>query len=255
MRKDGQGLKVELSLNPITHASVEGRYALAIIRDATERARLRARAEQAALLAERHRLARELHDVVAHGISVMVLLAGAARRTIERDPAEVRAVLATIEESGRLAMTEMCRLLDMLRHDEDETGALEPQPTLEGIEPLLAGLRATGMRVELRIEGERPELSPGLALSAYRIVQDSLTNAVKHAPNGRAEVVMRYQPAALEIEMRNEGSQPGASELTGGGRGLLGMRERAAMFSGAFESGPVAGGWRVWARLPIEAPG
>jgi len=256
-RKDGQEIAVELSLNPIRHAAVEGRFALAIVRDVTERARLRRGAERAAVLEERQRLSRELHDVVAHGLSVMVLQAGAARRIAAVDPARALAALAVIEASGRDAMAEMRRLLGVLREGADATPALDPQPGLEQLAALVGRVRAAGLRVELRREGEARPLPPGVNVSAYRVVQEALTNAVKYAPGGSARVRLRYRADAVEVEVRDDGGGRGEApaDLTGGGHGLLGMRERIALFGGELQAGRHGGGYRVRATLPLEDGG
>lgn len=250
LRRDGQEIAIELTLNPIRRATVEGRFALAIVRDVTERARLRARAAEAAVLEERQRLARELHDVVAHGLSVIVLQAGAARRVAATDPDRAGAALATIEQAGRDALVEMRRLLGVMRAGAES--ALDPQPGLDALDALIDRLRSAGLRVELRREG-LGRLPVGVDLSAYRIVQEALTNAVKHAPGARIEVALRQDGARLEVEVRDDGAaEPRPTEPPAGGHGLLGMRERVALFDGQLEAGPHGAGYRVRATLPLE---
>ena len=201
---------------------------------------------RAAVAEERARIARELHDVVAHAISVIVLQARGARHAEgeERDEA-----LAAIESTGADALTEMRRLLHMLRED-DEAVAMAPQPSLGQLEHFVAQVRDAGLPVELRIDGEPRELPPGVDVSAYRIVQEALTNALKHAGPARARVAVRYGDEALELEIEDTGA--GAKNGTGGGHGLLGMRERVAVFGGRLDTGPKSGGgYAVKARLPL----
>ncbi|MDX6398072.1 MAG: hypothetical protein QOJ43_1480 [Gaiellaceae bacterium] len=201
---------------------------------------------RAAVAEERARIARELHDVVAHAISVIVLQARGARHTegTERDDA-----LEAIESTGATALAEMRRLLHMLRAD-DEDVALAPQPSLAHLELLVAQVRDAGLPVDLHVEGERRELPPGVDVSAYRIVQEALTNALKHAGPARARVSVRFEPDALELEIADTGA--GSANGAGGGHGLAGMRERVAIFGGELASGPrPEGGFTINARLPL----
>ena len=221
-----------------------------VIRVRRERERLlvqeRDERAQAAVAEERGRIARELHDVVAHAISVIVLQARGARHA---DEAERNDALDAIESTGAKALAEMRRLLHMLRAD-DEAVALAPQPSLAQLEPLAAQVRDAGLPVELRIEGSPRELPPGVDVSAYRIVQEALTNALKHAGPARARVSIRYADDALELEIADTGS--GATNGAGVGHGLVGMRERVAVFGGELDSGPRdGGGFAVRARLPL----
>jgi signal transduction histidine kinase len=201
---------------------------------------------RAAVAEERARIARELHDVVAHAISVIVLQARGARHAegAERDEA-----LDAIETTGANALAEMRRLLHMLRED-DEAVAMAPQPSLEQLDHLVAQVRDAGMPVEVRVEGERRPLPPGVDVSAYRIVQEALTNALKHAGPARARVAIRFGDDALELEITDTGQGGGANGT--GGHGLVGMRERVAVFGGRLDSGPQSeGGYAVKARLPL----
>jgi len=201
---------------------------------------------RAAVAEERARIARELHDVVAHAISVIVLQARGARHAegAERDEA-----LDAIESTGATALVEMRRLLHMLRAGDEEV-ALAPQPSLANLEPLVSQVRDAGLSVELRVEGRQRELPPGIDVSAYRIVQEALTNALKHAGPARARVSVRYQDDALELEIADTGL--GSPNGPQGGHGLLGMRERVAVFGGELDSGPHEdGGFAVRARLPL----
>jgi signal transduction histidine kinase len=201
---------------------------------------------RAAVAEERARIARELHDVVAHAISVIVLQARGARHAEGEEREEA---LTAIESTGANALTEMRRLLHMLREDDD-TVAMAPQPSLGQLEHLVAQVRDAGLPVELRIDGEPRELPPGVDVSAYRIVQEALTNALKHAGPARARVAIRYGEEALELEIEDTGF--GTKNGTGGGHGLAGMRERVAVFGGRLDTGPNSGGgFAVRARLPL----
>ncbi|HEX6868229.1 MAG TPA: histidine kinase, partial [Candidatus Limnocylindrales bacterium] len=210
-----------------------------------------------AVFEERSRIARELHDVVSHHVSVIVIQAGAARRALDRRPEDAATAIEAIDASGRQALTEMRRMLGILGPTAalDADGEpLEPMPGLDRLGDLLASVRAAGLPVELAVTGERPPLDPGLELSAYRIIQEALTNTMKHAHGARARVTIAYAPTMLDIEVTDEGGT-GTTTLAGnaGGRGLVGMRERVAMFGGTFEAAPRPGGYRVRARLPIAA--
>ena len=204
---------------------------------------------------ERARIARELHDVVAHHVSVMVVQAAGARRVIEKDPALARDALEAVEQAGRTALDEMRRMLEVLRADEAGVG---PQPGLADLDRLVAQVRETGLPVELTFEGMDRPLPAGMDLAAYRIVQEALTNAVKHAGKATARVTVRHESEALDIEVTDDGRGAAAPLLAGaveGGHGLIGMRERVALYSGELETGPVfPGGYRVHARFPLEPP-
>ena len=206
---------------------------------------------RAAVAEERTRIARELHDVVAHAISMIVVQARGGRRSLATEPAEARAAFDSIEEAGAQALTEMRRLLGMLRND-DEQLALAPQPALRNLDTLVAQLREAGLSVEFSIEGEPTELPTGIDLSAYRIVQEALTNALRHAGPATARVIIRYRRDGLELEIVDTGS--GADDGDVAGRGLLGMRERAALYGGEVEAGQRrGGGFAVRARLPLDS--
>jgi signal transduction histidine kinase len=209
------------------------------------------REEQArvAVLEERTRIARELHDVVAHAISVIVLQARGARHALDADRDEARDAVDAIEETASQALREMRRLLGVLRAEGDEV-ALAPQPSLAHLDVLVTHVRDAGLPVDVRVEGSPRELAPAVDLSAYRIVQEALTNALKHAGPARARVVVRYGEDSVELEVADTGS--GAANGQGGGHGLAGMRERVALFGGQLESGPRGeGGFAVRARLPL----
>jgi signal transduction histidine kinase len=201
---------------------------------------------------ERRRIARELHDVVAHHVSVMSVLATGTRRALSRDPVAADEALATIEETGRVALREMRRLLVVLRTDAEPAGELEPQPGLPGIDSLLEQVREAGLPVELVTIGEPGRLDPGVALAVYRITQEALTNALKHAGPAAAEVRLSFtvKELAIEISDTGRGPRPGPRTL---GHGLLGMRERIALYGGSLRAGPrPGGGFRVFARIPLE---
>jgi signal transduction histidine kinase len=204
-----------------------------------------------AVAAERARVARELHDVVAHAVSVVVVQAQAGQRLVGRDDEGARSSLVAIEETARGALGEMRRLLGLLREAEGAT-ELTPQPSLRELEQLATQVRGAGLPVSIDVVGEPVPLPPGVELSAYRIVQEGLTNALKHARAANAIVRLRYAHRELEVEVTDDGRGRGGT--TDGGHGLDGMRERVALYGGVFESGPRAGGgWRLYARLPLEA--
>jgi len=211
----------------------------------------RALAEQA-VADERRRIARELHDVVAHHVSVMGVLATGARRVLTRDPAAADEALTTIEETGRTALREMRRLLTVLRTEAEPAAELEPQPGLAGIEALVEQIREAGLPVTLRISGAGTPLDPGVALTVYRIVQEALTNTLKHAGEATAEVRLDLDRSWLQLEVSDTGRGP---RPDGGriGHGLLGMRERVALYGGTLRTGPrPGGGFRVSARIPLD---
>ena len=206
---------------------------------------------RAAVAEERARISRELHDVVAHSVSVIVVQAQAAQRLLEGEQREARQALGSIETTGRQALTEMRRLLGILRRTEAEL-ALAPQPSLSQLDALIEQLRASGLPVEFRIEGEAKPLPPGVDLSAYRIVQEALTNSLKHAGPSHAQVVIHYRADELALEITDDGT--GNGEGGGAGQGLIGMRERVTLYGGVFESGRLeSGGYSVRARLPLDS--
>jgi signal transduction histidine kinase len=212
---------------------------------------------QAAVIVERGRIARELHDVIAHNVSMMVIQAGAAERVLDGDQPHVRGALGVIASTGRQTVDEMRTLLGVLRSERGLAG-LSPQPCLAGLDELIRGVREAGLPVTLRVDGEPCPLSQALDLSAFRIVQEALTNALKHAGPARAEVTIRYQPAAVELEIQDTGGRAAGQTAAGQGRepghGLVGMRERVAMFGGEFTAAPApSGGYLVRARLPLDA--
>jgi signal transduction histidine kinase len=207
-------------------------------------------AAREAVVDERARIARELHDAIAHDVSLIVVQAGAERRALD-DESQTKEVLETVEQIGRGALTEMRRLVGMLR-SSDGAEPLAPQPGLRDLPILVGQVREAGLPVELTVEGEPRELPVGLELSAYRIVQEALTNALKHAGEAHATVRVRYAPDSLELEIADDGG--GAAEAaTSGGHGLVGMRERVALYGGRFEASRRAtGGFAVRVALPIR---
>jgi signal transduction histidine kinase len=201
---------------------------------------------------ERRRIARELHDVVAHHVSVMGVLATGARRVLRRDPDTAGEALETIEETSRTTLREMRRLLDVLRTDAEPPAELAPQPGIAGIEALVEQVREAGLPVSLRVDGQPAGLDPGVALTIYRIVQEALTNALKHAGPATAEVRLRFASHALSVEVADtgRGPRPNGASL---GHGLVGMRERVALYGGMLRTGPrPGGGYRVYAKIPAD---
>jgi signal transduction histidine kinase len=231
-----------------------------------------AAATRRALDEERALIASELHDVVTHNVSVMIVQAGAARQVLAADPAEATAALLAVEASGRAAMTELRHLLGLLSPagtgagpdggpalDGAETGQdLSPQPGLGQLKPLIDRLDAAGLPVELQVGGAPRALPPGLDLAAYRVVQEALTNVLKHAGKPRTTVRLDYRDADLVVEVADAGppipaAGPAPSAVPGSGRGLLGLRERIALYGGELDAGPrPGGGWLVRARLPVD---
>jgi signal transduction histidine kinase len=199
---------------------------------------------------ERARIARELHDVVAHSVSVMTVQAGAARLQLPDHPERAVPPLLAVEETGRQALAEMRRLLGILR---DESGPLlAPQPRLMDLPALAEGVRQAGLRVDVTVEGRTRPLPAGVDLAAYRIVQEALTNTLKHAGPVHADVVVHYEPDALRVDIVDDGKVPPAPS-DGSGHGLPGMRERVNLYGGQLQAGPrPSGGFSVSARLPLE---
>jgi signal transduction histidine kinase len=219
-------------------------------RDRAARAeREREERARAAVGEERARIARELHDVVGHSVSVMTVQASAVRRLLRPEQEREREALLVVEQTGREALAEMRRMVGVLRRPE-EAPALAPQPSLEHVDKLVEQAREAGLPVELRIEGEPLSLPAGVDLTAYRLVQEGLTNALKHARAERAHVLVRYGAGDIEVTVSDDGRGAGSDD--GGGHGLVGMRERVAVYGGALEAGPLPdGGYRLRARLPV----
>ncbi len=214
--------------------------------------------DQIAAAAERARIARELHDIVAHSLSVIILQADGGRMAARQDPARAAGALDVVGDTARQALTDMRRLLGVLR--EGDTAERAPQPGLDTLPALVDGVRETGLQVDLQEQGERRAVSPGMAMAAYRIVQESLTNVMKHAgPGAVATVRIAWQPGDLAIEVADDGRGPGTGSAAGEhggdgrGRGISGMRERAELYGGTVQAGPrLGGGYQVVARLPYQ---
>jgi signal transduction histidine kinase len=225
-------------------------------------------ATRRALELERARIASELHDVVTHNVSVMIVQAGAARQVLADAPDKARASLLAVESSGRAAMTELRHLLGLLSPapapgEDAEAGAacnhdLQPQPGLGQLQSLIDGVSAAGLPVELHVSAVPPGLPPGMDLAAFRVVQEALTNVIKHAGKPRTSVSVRYTESSLVVEVADVGPPiPAARPMVPGGpgRGLLGMRERTALYGGELHAGPrPGGGWLVQARIPVDPP-
>lgn len=210
---------------------------------------------RAAVAEERVRIARELHDVIAHAVSVIVIQAGAAERVLDHDPSRAREPLRSVQDAGREALTELRRLLGVLRPDPDQPVSLSPQPGVADLPALAEHLNEAGLSVTLVRNGEARELPVGLDLAAYRVVQEALTNVLKHSGAKTADVQIDYGPEVLGLRVSNTGSTGGSESTgrTGGGQGLLGMRERVTAYGGELEAGPDSHGYSVRVRLPIPA--
>jgi signal transduction histidine kinase len=229
-------------------------------------------ATRRALRLERARIASELHDVVTHNVSVMIVQAGAARQVLSESPDEARAALLEVEASGRAAMTELRHLLGLLSpptaagpgSDADSGMAeaeLQPQPGLQQLQPLIDRVTAAGLSVELQVSGGLHDLPPGLDLAAFRVVQEALTNVIKHAGKARTRVRLDLSETELVVDVADAGRPAAAGRQvpappavpSGGGRGLMGLRERIALYGGELDAAPrPGGGWRVRARFPLE---
>jgi signal transduction histidine kinase len=232
-------------------------YAAQLEERTAELERAREELARRAVTEERLRLARELHDVVAHAMSVIAVQSGVGAHVADSRPEEVGKALSAIEATSRAALTELRRLLGVLRQDSEVQASLTPVPGLADLEGLLAEVAKAGLAVKLRVNGTRPPLPAGVDLSAYRIIQEALTNVVKHAGPARAQVTIRYRDQDVTVEVTDDGR--GAVTAAGDGRvgtghGLIGMRERVQAFGGDLEVGPrPGGGFRVAAQLPLAA--
>lgn len=232
-------ISIVLSIIWFAAAALRRRFAQAT--EAQERA-------QHAVADERARIARELHDIVGHHVSVMTVQAGAVRRLLKPEQDREREALLTVEQTGREALAEMRRLVGVLRRPE-EGPALAPQPSLQHLGKLVEHVREAGLPVELRVEGTPVQLAPSIDLTAYRLVQEGLTNALKHADASSAEVVVRWREGEVELVVADDGR---GGDGQGGGHGLVGMRERVSVYGGELEAGPgPEGGFALRARLPL----
>ncbi|MFG2983533.1 sensor histidine kinase [Streptomyces sp. NPDC048258] len=244
--------------------------------------RERESAARTAVDAERARIAAELHDIVSHNVSLMVVQAGAAREVLGTMPEEAAAAMGAVESAGRNTMTELRHLLGLLAPAQDGADApyepyashatagaqLAPQPSMARLTPLIDTFAFAGLRVEVRISGDPRPLPAGIDVTAYRIIQEALTNALKHGDGGRTEVTVRYADHALRVEVLTSGPSvlregtagerrpgPAAAKAEGTGRGLLGLRERVAVYGGDLDARRrLGGGYRVRARLPLGRP-
>ena len=217
---------------------------------AAELERAREELARRAVTEERLRIARELHDVVAHSMSIIAVQSGVGVHVLDSQPEEARKALVAVEATSRQALVEMRRLLGVLRQEAEPRGSLAPAPGLAELEALTAEVARAGVRVEVRIEGTPTELPAGLDLSAYRIVQEALTNVVRHAGPATARVAVRYAPGRMSVEVVDDGRGGDHGDQ---GHGIPGMRERAALYGGTLEAGPLpGGGFRVAATLPLE---
>jgi signal transduction histidine kinase len=238
---------------------VRRRYITRLEERTAELERARAELARRAVTEERLRLARELHDVVAHSISMIAVQSGVGAHVADTHPEEAAKALGAIEATSRATLIELRRLLGVLRQDSEPQGSLSPVPGLADLDSLLSEVAKAGLAVKLQVHGTRASLPAGVDLSAYRIVQEALTNVVKHAGPARAQVVVGYHDRDVTVEILDDGR--GAATSTGEGRagtghGLIGMRERVAAFGGDLEAGPGPdGGFRVAARLPLAVEG
>ena len=235
-------------------AGTRRRYGDAIEENARLQEAERAERSKRAVQDERDRIARELHDIVTHHVSVIVIQAGAGLRALEGRPEQAKSALEAIDRTSRAALTDMRRMLGILGEPLPGADSREPVPGLDRLGQLIEEVRAAGLPVELSVTGTKRPLDAGVELSAYRIVQEALTNTLKHARDARARVFLGYEPRCLDVEVRDEGGsgRRDLGESAAGGRGLIGMRERVAIFDGDFEAGAIPGGFRVHARLPID---
>jgi signal transduction histidine kinase len=239
-----------------TYIRIRGEQAEAAGERATWLERDRDVRAREAVADERARIARELHDMVGHALNLIVIQAGGAQRVFESRPELARQSLASIESAGRQALSDMERMLEILRVAEGPDQVLSPQPGLRQVDSLAAHVSEAGLPVEVAVEGSPTELPSSVDLSAYRIVQEALTNSLKHAGASRAKVSIRYGPHSLELEVTDDGRGMSERGPSGDkeGRGLVGMRERVALFGGELSAGPMPeGGFRVLARLPLRS--
>ncbi|MEV8426804.1 sensor histidine kinase [Streptomyces niveus] len=251
-----------IGLHTWKHRADEGRSRLSRLE------REQAEALRRAVEHERGRIARELHDVVTHNVSVMVIQAGAARKVMATDPDDAREALLAVEAGGRAAMSELRHVMGLLTMDadgaDDTDGAsggsarppdLSPLPGLDQLAALAGRVRDTGVPVALTVTGQPRPLPAGVELTAYRVVQEALTNMVKHAVGASAAVTVTYGAGHLRVDVTNTGGTPGPAASTGNGHGLIGLRERLAVYGGTLRTGPrPLGGYRVQALIPVETP-
>jgi signal transduction histidine kinase len=215
-----------------------------------------ARFTQLAVTAERNRVAREMHDIVAHNLSVMIALTDGAALTLERDPARARAAIEQVAATGRAALADVHNTLALLRSGPEDTDpALHPEPAVADVDALLETARATGLQVTYRISGSADGLPNALQLAVFRLVQEGVTNTLKHAPHAtRMQVSIRRGQEDLRVVVDDNGGAASPSATVASGHGLIGMRERVALHNGRLFAGPTNTGWRVSAWLPLHNP-
>ena len=227
-------------------------YLASVAEQAAQDDQIRAERERQVLGAERVRIARELHDIVAHSLSVMTIRAGVGRRVFDVRPGEARDALQAVEVVGRGALDELGRILDLLRDDDAEQPSRTPAPGIRDLPGLVKEIRAAGIPVDLSVTGDPGPIPPAVGLSAYRIIQEALTNVVKHAGPARAAVQVDISPAAVSIEVSDDGPGRLSGDGAASGHGIPGMRERAAALGGALTARPRAErGFEVIASLPV----
>lgn len=231
-------------------------YGRVLVRHHEQSAEAESQRARARVVEERLRIARELHDIVAHSMSIVTLQAGFGHLVIDERPTDARAALSAIETTGRQALAEMRRLLGVLRDEGDEAAAIAPLPGLAGLDELVAQTERAGVKVELTISGVPGALSPGVDLTAYRILQEALTNVIKHAGGSIARVAIAHHPGELVLHVTDDGRARYAEVAVGTGHGLVGMRERVAACNGELRAGLMpSGGFEVAVRLPYEESG
>lgn len=215
----------------------------------------RVRSRQLATAEERVRIARELHDIVAHSVSVMTVQIAAARRVASKDPAAAETALASAEDTGRQSLDELRRIVNVLRAGgsaEYEPAPSEPLPGLVNIPQLVNGMREANLDVTLTVEGEPPEVSPSVGLAAYRVMQEALTNVLRHAPRAKVKALVSYDPDEIELQIVDDGEGVDEEKTPSVGHGIVGMRERVAAVGGRVDVGPDNGGWKVHAFIPLS---
>lgn len=215
----------------------------------------RARSRQLATAEERVRIARELHDIVAHSVSVMTVQIAAARRVASKDPVAAETALASAEDTGRQSLDELRRIVNVLRAGgsaEYEPAPSEPLPGLANIPQLVSGMREANLDVTLTVEGKPPDVSPSVGLAAYRVMQEALTNVLRHAPKAKVKALVSYDPDEIELQILDDGEGVDEERPPSVGHGIVGMRERVAAVGGRVDVGPDNGGWMVHSFIPLS---
>jgi len=233
-------------------AEVRRRAVQTVVDHKRQREEMQQEAIRRAVEGERSRIARELHDVVTHNVSVMIVMAGAARKVLEKSPEQATEALLAVEASGRAAMAELRQVMGLLTEDVQEQHKLAPEPGLDQLGALISRIRTTGVPIAYRVHGTPRPLPPGLDLTAYRVVQEALTNTVKHASGASVDILVEYRLADLALDITDSGGVPGQTAAAGNGRGLIGLRERVAVHGGTVQAAPQPhGGYRVRVRIPL----